>query len=95
MKSLPSALTISLFLCVHAHAQQSHDNAATPKEKPNFVLIFTDDQGYGDLGCFGSKTIRTPHLDRLAAEGRKFTSFVSAASVCTPSRAALLTGSYP
>ncbi len=63
--------------------------------KPNFVLIFTDDQGYGDLGCFGSTTIRTPHLDRLAREGRKFTSFVSASSVCTPSRAALLTGSYP
>lgn len=64
-------------------------------EKPNFVLIFTDDQGYGDLGCFGSETIRTPHLDRLAKEGRKFTSFVSASSVCTSSRAALLTGSYP
>jgi arylsulfatase A-like enzyme len=63
--------------------------------KPNFVLIFTDDQGYGDLVCFGSKTIRTPHLDRLAKEGRKFTSFMSASSVCTPSRAALLTGSYP
>lgn len=63
--------------------------------KPNFVLIFTDDQGYGDLGCFGSKTIRTPHLDRLATEGRKFTGFISASSVCTSSRAALLTGSYP
>lgn len=64
-------------------------------EKPNFVLIFTDDQGYGDLGSFGSKTIRTPHIDRLATEGRKFTSFMVASPVCTPSRAALLTGSYP
>jgi arylsulfatase A-like enzyme len=63
--------------------------------KPNFVLIFTDDQGYDDLGCFGSTTIRTPQLDRLAKEGRKFTSFLSASSVCSPSRAALLTGSYP
>ncbi|MEX1048559.1 MAG: sulfatase [Akkermansiaceae bacterium] len=63
--------------------------------KPNFVLIFTDDQGYGDLGCFGSTTIRTPHLDQLAAEGLKFTSFMVASSVCSPSRAALLTGSYP
>lgn len=63
--------------------------------KPNIVLIFTDDQGYGDLGCFGSTTIRTPHLDRLAREGRKFTSFMAAAPLCTPSRAALLTGSYP
>jgi arylsulfatase A-like enzyme len=63
--------------------------------KPNFIIIFTDDQGYGDLGCFGSKTIRTPNLDRLAKEGRRFTSFMAASSVCTPSRAALLTGSYP
>ena len=63
--------------------------------KPNIVIIFTDDQGYGDLGCFGSRTIRTPHLDRLAREGRRFTSFMVAPSVCSPSRAALLTGSYP
>ncbi len=68
---------------------------AFSQEKPNFVLIFVDDQGYGDLGCFGSKTIRTPQLDRLAKEGRKFTSFMVASSVCSPSRAALLTGSYP
>lgn len=64
-------------------------------EKPNFIIIFTDDQGYGDLGCFGSKTIKTPHIDRLAAEGRKYTSFYVASSVCSPSRAALLTGCYP
>jgi len=63
--------------------------------KPNFILIMTDDQGYNDLGCFGSTTIRTPHIDRLAAEGRKFSSFMVASPVCTPSRAALLTGSYP
>jgi arylsulfatase A len=63
--------------------------------QPNIVLIFTDDQGYGDLGCFGSETIRTPNLDRLAQEGRKFTSFMSASPVCTPSRSALLTGCYP
>jgi arylsulfatase A len=95
MKSLLTYLTAILLLCTLVHAQQSPNNTATPKEKPNFVIIFTDDQGYGDLGCFGSKTIRTPHLDRLAAEGRKFTSFVSASSVCSPSRAALLTGCYP
>ena len=68
---------------------------ATDARQPNFILIFTDDQGYGDLGCFGSTTIRTPHLDRLAKEGRKFTSFLSASSVCSPSRAGLLTGCYP
>ena len=51
--------------------------------KPNFIIIFTDDQGYGDLGCFGSTTIRTPNVDRLAQEGRKFTSFMVASPVCT------------
>jgi len=63
--------------------------------KPNFIIIFADDQGYGDLSCFGSKTIRTPNIDRIAKEGRKFTSFMVASPVCTPSRSALLTGCYP
>jgi arylsulfatase A len=67
--------------------------AAAPP--PNVVLIFADDQGYGDLGCYGSETIRTPNLDRLAREGRRFTSFMVASPVCSPSRAALLTGCYP
>ncbi|MHC4330880.1 MAG: sulfatase family protein [Planctomycetota bacterium] len=63
--------------------------------KPNFVIIFTDDQGYQDVGCFGSPSIKTPNLDRMAAEGMKFTDFYSACSVCSPSRAALMTGCYP
>ncbi len=61
---------------------------------PNIVVIFTDDQGYGDLGCYGSKTIRTPRIDQLASEGTRFTSFY-AQVVCGPSRSALLTGRYP
>ncbi len=65
------------------------------ESKPNFIIIFTDDQGYGDLSCFGSKTIKTPNIDRLASEGRKFTNFMVASPVCTPSRAALLTACYP
>ncbi len=62
---------------------------------PNFVIVFVDDLGYGDLGCYGSPTIHTPHLDRMAAEGLKLTQFYSAASVCTPSRAGILTGRLP
>ncbi|QDU74500.1 Arylsulfatase precursor [Bremerella volcania] len=68
---------------------------ASPAKKPNFVVIFCDDLGYGDLGCFGNPTIRTKHLDQMASEGMKFTQFYVAASVCTPSRAGLMTGRLP
>ena len=61
---------------------------------PNVIIIMADDQGYQDLGCFGSLKIKTPHIDRMAKEGMRFTDFYSGASVCTPSRAALLTGCY-
>ncbi|MFO0905234.1 MAG: sulfatase [Pirellulales bacterium] len=64
-------------------------------EKFNVVIVLADDLGYGDLGCYGSPTIRTPHIDRMAAQGLRFTDFYSAAEVCTPSRAGLLTGRYP
>lgn len=66
-----------------------------PSKSPNFIVIMVDDLGYGDLGCYGHPTIRTPNLDRLAAEGMRFTQFYSGAAVCTPSRAALLTGRLP
>ena len=64
-------------------------------QRPNFVVIFCDDLGYGDLGCFGHPTIRTPNLDRMAVEGQRWTNFYVGASVCTPSRAALITGRLP
>lgn len=76
------------FVCVEGRAQKGGDDL-------NFVIIFTDDQGYGDLACYGHPTIKTPHLDRMAREGQRWTSFYSAANVCTPSRAALLTGRLP
>jgi arylsulfatase A-like enzyme len=63
--------------------------------RPNFVVIFIDDMGYGDIGPFGSTVNRTPHLDRMAREGMKLTSFYVASPVCSPSRAALMTGCYP
>jgi arylsulfatase A-like enzyme len=62
---------------------------------PNFIIILTDDQGYEDVGVYGARGFQTPHLDGLAAEGMRFTGFYVAESTCTPSRAALLTGSYP
>jgi len=62
---------------------------------PNLIVIFVDDLGYGDLGCYGHPTILTPNIDQMAQEGMKFTQFYVAASVCTPSRAGLLTGRYP
>jgi arylsulfatase A-like enzyme len=70
-------------------------NKTDSADRPNFIVIFTDDQGYQDVGCFGSPSIETPNLDRMADEGAKFTDFYVAASVCSPSRAALLTGCYP
>lgn len=64
-------------------------------KKPNIIIIFTDDMGYGDIGVFGHPTIRTPNMDQMAMEGQKWTNFYTAASVCTPSRAGLMTGRLP
>lgn len=65
------------------------------EKKPNFIIIFTDDQGYGDLGIYGHPTIKTPNIDQMAMEGQKWTNFYVAANVCTPSRSAIMTGRLP
>jgi arylsulfatase A-like enzyme len=87
---LRSVLLATALGCFSLNSLQAADS-----RPPNVVIIFADDLGYGDLGCYGHPTIRTPELDRMAAEGMKFTQFYSAAPVCTPSRAALMTGRLP
>jgi len=76
---------------------RSQESEQTPasKERPNIILIFADDLGYGDVGCYGATKVTTPNIDRLAREGRRFIDAHSASAVCTPSRYALLTGDYP
>ncbi|MFG0334092.1 MAG: sulfatase, partial [Maioricimonas sp. JB049] len=84
----------ALLLVVLLPGPCSAEDAPAAK-RPNFVVIFADDLGYGDLACYGHPSIATPNLDRMASEGIRFTQFYSASSVCTPSRAALLTGRLP
>ncbi len=69
--------------------------SAQSENPPNFVVVFCDDLGYGDIGSFGHPLIQTPNIDRMAVEGQKWTQFYVADPVCTPSRAGLLTGRYP
>ncbi len=71
-----------------------NERASTGRQ-PNFIVIYCDDLGYGDLGCFGSEYVKTPHLDALAKDGVRFTNWYSNCPVCSPSRASLLTGKYP
>ena len=87
-------LILGVWILLHS-CQSRHSKEFASEDLPNFVVIFTDDQGYGDLGCFGATHVHTPNIDRLAREGLKLTSFYVAAPVCTPSRAALMTGCYP
>ncbi len=69
--------------------------AAHAAQKPNVIFILMDDMGYSDVSCYGSQKVNTPNIDRMAAEGMRFTDFHTAASICSPSRAAFLTGGYP
>lgn len=86
-----AALTLAL---INAGLATYTATAALPQQ-PNVILIMADDLGYSDLSCYGSETIKTPVLDKIASEGIRLTSFYSGCTVCTPSRMALLTGAYP
>ena len=91
-------LIVLITLCVIIaiqHANVRAQSSTSIPDKPNVIVIFTDDLGYGDLSSYGHPNIRTPNIDKMATEGQKWTSFYAAASVCTPSRAGLLTGRYP
>ena len=88
-----SLLVLLGMVCAALSSTSSH--AASPAERPNVVVIFIDDMGYADIGPFGATAYKTPNLDRMAAEGRKFTDFHAATAVCSASRAALMTGCYP
>ena len=85
-------LLAGLLLATAAAASGAEVRAEDP---PNIVLINADDLGYGDLGVYGHHTIETPHLDRLAREGMRFTNFYAASPLCSPSRAGLMTGRTP
>ncbi len=94
MKPFIFHLSILLFIITILSQQTIAANKASSK-KPNIIMIFADDMGYGDMGVFGHPTIKTPNLDKLAFEGQKWTNFYVAAPVCTPSRAGLMTGRFP
>src|SRR5262249_15397645 len=87
-------LVLFTFLLGSRGTAEAAGQGEKPTRLPNVVLLLADDLGYGDIGCFGAKGIRTPHLDQLAREGTRFTSFYVAQAVCTASRAALMTGCY-
>ena len=89
-------LKISPILCLlFLHTCNLEKGKEKGNESPNIVIIFTDDQGYGDVGCYGATGYTTPHLDRMASQGMRFTNHYSAQPVCSASRAGLLTGCYP
>lgn len=93
--TIKTSFTCILFSLLLISCSEKQEEPEKKQNTTNFVIIFADDLGYGDLGVYGHPTIKTPNLDRMANEGQKWTNFYAGASVCTPSRAALLTGRLP
>jgi len=92
---IPSLLNaLGITACMVTVSPAATPPTAQPARKPNIILIMADDLGYGSLGCYGSKEIRTPHIDHLAADGMRFTDFHSNGAMCSHTRAALMTGRY-
>jgi len=91
-RRLSVAVLSIIALAIVCGAALAEDDAAKPERKPNIIFIMADDLGYGDLSCFGQRKFETPHLDRMAAEGMRFTRHYSGSTVCAPSRCSLMTG---
>lgn len=94
MKKLLIVFILGILFSCQDKKSQKVSSTFDRKKKPNIVLLYVDDLGYGDLGCYGANALKTPHIDKLAANGIKFTDAHSAAATCTPSRYSLLTGNY-
>ena len=94
MQIIKLALTFATTLVALLSCSENTRESDEPRP-PNVVLIFIDDEGYGDVGCYGATGFETPNIDRLASEGMMFTNFYAAQPVCSVSRAGLLTGCYP
>ncbi len=94
MKSIPLLLAFALIVVLSGCSSKQNQTQNTQMAKPNVIIIYTDDLGYGDVSCCGATKIRTPNIDRLAARGIRFTNGHSSSASCTPSRYSMLTGGY-